>query len=298
PSGKQKRAGVFPIDQNTFKVEWKAFEAGEHFVDVKLFDQSVYESPFICNVGDPDLVSVRSMPEMLSYDSLNKEESFEIDASAAGSGNLEIIINGGRIPCRVRSLGSRKYLAMFTPTQPVPHIVEMSFNNEHVRMSPWSIPFIQDQRGLDSDSEQQMFQNTEKTIDKRKPWYTELSGLGLQRAAVNKPATFEISGEGLDPSLVAIKLYDPDGNEVPVECYQSDAKLICEYVLQQVIGEHRLETVICGKKIDPYPLIVSGYSAEKVKIEPLRGSTPGRPVQFVGKFLDCPSNMFIFPQLL
>lgn len=55
------------------------------------------------------------------------------------------MINGGRIPCRVRGLGGRKYLAMFIPTQPLPHIVEMSFNNEHVRMSPWSIPFVPEQ---------------------------------------------------------------------------------------------------------------------------------------------------------
>lgn len=46
-------------------------------MDVRLFDQSVYESPFICNVGDPDLVTVRDMPQYLSYDSLNREHSFE-----------------------------------------------------------------------------------------------------------------------------------------------------------------------------------------------------------------------------
>ncbi|VDD94662.1 unnamed protein product [Enterobius vermicularis] len=284
PSGKQKRASVFPIDDNTFKVEWKAVEAGEHLVDVRLFDQSVYESPFICNVGDPDLVTVRDMPQYLSYDSLNREHSFEIDASAAGSGNLEIMINGGRIPCRVRGLGGRKYLAMFIPTQPLPHIVEMSFNNEHVRMSPWSIPFVPEQhRNIYYHNSEQVSRAPDiRMLDKRKPWYTELTGLGLQRGAVNKISSFEITGEGLEPGAVVTKLYDPKGREVPIRCYQSGNKLICEYVLKQV-GEHRLEAIICGKKIDPYPLMVSAYSADKVRIEPLRGSTPGQPVQFVGR---------------
>lgn len=53
------------------------------------------------------------------------------------------------------------------------------------------------------------------------------------------------------------------------------------YFLQ--VGDHRLEMTICGKKIDPYPLTISGYSAENVKIEPLGGGTPGQPVQFIGK---------------
>lgn len=62
-----------------------------------------------------------------------------VDASAAGSGNLEIMINGGRVPCRVRELGGRSYLASFTPTQAVPHVIEMRFNGENVRLSPWMI---------------------------------------------------------------------------------------------------------------------------------------------------------------
>uniref|UniRef100_A0A183U5W3 CUB domain-containing protein n=1 Tax=Toxocara canis TaxID=6265 RepID=A0A183U5W3_TOXCA len=58
--------------------------------------------------------------------------------------------------------------------------------------------------------------------------------------------------------------------------------LFCEYRIRQV-GEHRLEMSICGKKIDPFPLYISGYSSEKVKIEPLGGGAPGQPVQFIGE---------------
>ncbi len=43
------------------------------------------------------------------------------------------MINGGRVACKVRELGSRLYLATFVPTQPVTHIIEMRFNGEMVR---------------------------------------------------------------------------------------------------------------------------------------------------------------------
>lgn len=50
---------------------------GEHSIDVRLFNQSVYESPFICNVGDPDLVTVRNMPEFINADELFRDYTFE-----------------------------------------------------------------------------------------------------------------------------------------------------------------------------------------------------------------------------
>ncbi|VDN81325.1 unnamed protein product [Brugia pahangi] len=272
PSGKSKRARVYQTDDVTHKVEWKPVEAGEHSIDVRLFNQSVYESPFICNVGDPDLVTVRNMPEFINADELFRDYTFEIDASAAGSGNLEIMINGGRVACRVRELGGRHYLASFTPTQAIIHIVEMRFNGENVRMSPWKIQVrgSQHQTNSNYDVEERMIRSIEsRRFEKTESWYTELAGIGLQRASIGKPTAFEITGDG------------PDGTDLPISVYRrGDNKLICEYVINKV-GDHHLEMAICGKKIDPYPLTVSGYSAENVKIEPLGGGTPGQPVQFI-----------------
>lgn len=52
-----------------------------------------------------------------------------VDASEAGSGNIEIMVNKGRIACNVQNLGSYKFLASFVPTKPEKHNVEMKFNN-------------------------------------------------------------------------------------------------------------------------------------------------------------------------
>lgn len=52
-----------------------------------------------------------------------------VDASEAGSGNIEILVNKGRIACSVQNLGSYKFLASFIPTKAEKHTIEMKFNN-------------------------------------------------------------------------------------------------------------------------------------------------------------------------
>lgn len=57
---------------------------------------------------------------------------FSVDGSKAGSGNLEILVNGGHVTSFVRALGSQRFLASFVPHEAVTHLVEMTFNGETV----------------------------------------------------------------------------------------------------------------------------------------------------------------------
>ncbi|RCN39487.1 Filamin/ABP280 repeat protein [Ancylostoma caninum] len=47
------------------------------------------------------------------------------------------------------------------------------------------------------------------------------------------------------------------------------------------VGEHHLTVWIAGRKVDGSPLSVAGYSADRVRLEPLGGGAVGHPVQFV-----------------
>lgn len=55
-----------------------------------------------------------------------------VDGSKAGSGNLEILVNGGHVTSFVRTLGSQRFLASFVPHEALTHLVEMTFNGEVV----------------------------------------------------------------------------------------------------------------------------------------------------------------------
>lgn len=55
-----------------------------------------------------------------------------VDGSGAGSGDLEILVEGGKVTSSVRSLGGQKFKAAFTPHQPLPHRVDIRFNGDTV----------------------------------------------------------------------------------------------------------------------------------------------------------------------
>lgn len=63
---------------------------------------------------------------------IGRPVEFEIDGSKAGSGNLEILVNGGRVTSSVRSLGGQRFVASFTPHEPGIHTVQITFNGETV----------------------------------------------------------------------------------------------------------------------------------------------------------------------
>lgn len=45
------------------------------------------------------------------------------------------------------------------------------------------------------------------SVERTESWYTELTGIGLQRAAVGKPTTFEVTGEGIEEKDVQARIY-------------------------------------------------------------------------------------------
>lgn len=61
-----------------------------------------------------------------------KQFIFSVDGSRAGSGNLEILVNGGRVTSSVRALGGQKFIASFTPHESGTHVVQITFNGETV----------------------------------------------------------------------------------------------------------------------------------------------------------------------
>lgn len=55
-----------------------------------------------------------------------------VDASQAGSGNIEIRVNEGRVACSVENLGKHRFLASFVPENCKLHEVDMTFNEKPI----------------------------------------------------------------------------------------------------------------------------------------------------------------------
>ena len=56
-----------------------------------------------------------------------------VDAAHAGSGNLEIMVNDGTIPCSVQNRGNRQFHGSFMPKESVLHLIQMKFNGRIIK---------------------------------------------------------------------------------------------------------------------------------------------------------------------
>ena len=57
---------------------------------------------------------------------------FPVETSQAGPGNLEVTVNGGRVPTTAQGQGPHTYAISFTPRQAIAHIVDLRFNGKDV----------------------------------------------------------------------------------------------------------------------------------------------------------------------
>ena len=62
-----------------------------------------------------------------------------VDGSTAGSGNLEILVNGGHVTSYVRELGDQCFLASFVPHQATVHTIEVITRNNKSITRPTSV---------------------------------------------------------------------------------------------------------------------------------------------------------------
>ncbi|XP_037956587.1 filamin-C isoform X2 [Teleopsis dalmanni] len=190
---------------------------------------------------------------------IGRPVEFEIDGSKAGSGNLEILVNGGRVTSSVRSLGGQRFIASFTPHEPGTHSVQITFNGETVPGSPWHVEIMSS------------------------PGLTAL-GESTRLVPANTPAVFEIlppPGQSLSKGECVATVLTPNKSKlnarVTHEAANGAARI--EFVPTEV-GTHIIEASINGTKIAGGPLIAKVYDASLIQVTDVNGGIVGQPCQF------------------
>ena len=108
----------------TWTINYIPNEVGETYIDIFLGNELINGSPFKVNVYDVNRIHVSS----ISYGIVGHIVKFNIDASEAGVGQLEIIIQDGRIPCDAIPRSPFRFDARFLPTETGPHTIDIKFN--------------------------------------------------------------------------------------------------------------------------------------------------------------------------
>ncbi|VDK52336.1 unnamed protein product, partial [Cylicostephanus goldi] len=124
-----------------YEISFRPTEVGTHKVLAYVNEIQHPLSPFPIRVYDSSEIIVGEIP---ARSNLNDTVEFTVDAGRAGFGNLEMAIkdaDGVIIPSHVAQLesGTAKFLVTFTPTSRGQHTVNITFNKEVLKNSPFEV---------------------------------------------------------------------------------------------------------------------------------------------------------------
>lgn len=181
---------------------------------------------------------------------VGKSITFLVETSQAGPGNLEVTVNGGRVPTSAQAQGQHTYAISFTPREAQNHTVELRFNGQDVPGSPFTCKVSAAARIAASET--------------------------LDKVSVGRPFEFlvesdekpmvEILGPARRPVLVKI---DSVGHGYNVQFEPIE------------VGDHSVEVRIPHSgHVEGSPFLLKAYSAEKVVVTDIRSGIVGKSVSF------------------
>jgi filamin len=141
PQHKAVSYRMFESGIGKYTVEYTPTVPGDYVIVTKYFGSSITGSPFVAHAWDPAGVSVSNM----CHGIINKPYTFEINATNAGNGSLEISVQcrNETVPNVARSVGKTGMVEVtFTPKCVEPHQVTICFNGEPIPGSPFIVPII------------------------------------------------------------------------------------------------------------------------------------------------------------
>ncbi|KAH9416793.1 hypothetical protein DERP_011908 [Dermatophagoides pteronyssinus] len=223
---------------------------GEYKVQLKYKGEHIQGSPFMTKIYDIKKIKVKDIPNEIC---LGKMVTFLVEATNAGPGNLEVIVNNGKVPSTPKSLGPSLYAISFVPTDPEIHVIEIKFNGKNVENSPFRCKIL--------DAEKVMFQPLEKVAVNKVAQITVDTNGGLLNE--NSIVILSPSHQNLKPILLGDHLNGYQIQFCPIE-----------------VGDHAIDIKIGGNSIPGCPFLVKVYDSKKVKVTDIKNGFVGKPIYF------------------
>lgn len=120
---------------------------------------------------------------------VGKPAAFLVETAGAGPGNLEVMVNQGRVPTTPQAKTPTLYSIHFTPTEAEEHAIDVRFNGNHVPGSPFGCPVLD--------------------LSKLK-----LVGDPIERVPVRRPCRMVLSAGGQDLAGLQAVVVGPNNNKV------------------------------------------------------------------------------------
>lgn len=184
-----------------------------------------------------------------------------METSQAGPGNLEVTVNGGRVPTSAQAQGPHTYAISFTPREAAPHTVDLRFNGEDVPGSPFQCRVSQAARVV-------------------------VASEGLEKVAVNRPAAFTVESDAAGQTAPEVQVLSPSRRPLLVDVAPAEGgqgRYTVNFTPADV-GDHSVEVKVAGGHVEGSPFLVKAYDAAKVKVTDINTGTVGKAVFFSSKY--------------
>lgn len=189
----------------------------------------------------------------VSNGTVGKLVTFLVETSQAGPGNLEVTVNGGRVPTSAQAQGQHTYAISFTPREAQHHTVELRFNGQDVPGSPFTCKVSAAARIVMSD-----------TLDK-----------------VSVGRNFEFSVESdIRP---VVEVLGPARSNVQAQVLRANDSddMYQVHFEPQEVGDYSVEVRLPQNgHVEGSPFLLKAYSAEKVIVTDIRSGVVGKSVSF------------------
>lgn len=186
----------------------------------------------------------------VSTGTVGKPVTFLVETSQAGPGNLEVTVNGGRVPTSAQGQGQHTYAISFTPRDAQNHTVELRFNGQDVPGSPFTCRVSAAARIVSPEL--------------------------MDKVSVGRMFDFVVESD----TMPLVEVLGPARRSVATKIDRADIGYNVKFEPMDV-GDHSVEVRLPGGgHVEGSPFLLKAYSAEKVVVTDIRPGVVGKSVSF------------------
>uniref|UniRef100_A0A0B7AYU4 Uncharacterized protein n=1 Tax=Arion vulgaris TaxID=1028688 RepID=A0A0B7AYU4_9EUPU len=270
PSGGHSDCMIQKMDTEVYAVRFIPKENGVHYIDVKLNDAHIPDSPFPVMVGsiasDPAMVTASG--DGLEHGKCGNKNKFLVKTAGAGSGLLAVFIDGPSktaLSCKEVDEG---YEYVYTPFCPGNYLITIRYGNIPIAGSPYQASVTGTGRKPSPVVEQSsmIVETVEKKAgagSKNKKLRGDASkvvvkGAGLKKAFANRALNFTVDVKDAGNAVLFVGMISPSGfPEVELSTKKvTQTSYAVTYKVQEV-GEHVLHVKWGDEEAPGSPFVIS-----------------------------------------
>ncbi|XP_076454335.1 filamin-C-like isoform X1 [Babylonia areolata] len=218
------------------EVTYTPTQVGDHMISVHCLGREVNGSPFLAKAYDTSAITVTPLEDGF----VGQQMSFIINVTAAGEGQLQIMVNDGNLANDVDSQETGVYLISFLPVEPGLQKVDILFNDDTLAVSPLTCNAM----AMDG----------------------EVSGMP-DLVAVDQETSFTMRSAGGMAALADVTVMSPSGEQLDSTLAQNtDGDYRVEWTPKQP-GRHSVDVLFGGQRVSGSPFYIEVFDVSRIRVD-------------------------------